>query len=116
MDNQQQQEVEQQLQVRIKGLVDEALSKARKGKALSLSEIEDIALGVRAKVGQEVAQALVREQAVVSVPGPTCPQCGREMHYKGLKKRRVVSRSGEVDWERAYYYCEECRRGFFPPG
>lgn len=116
MDEKQRQDIEQQLRRRINGLVDEALAEAKKDKPLSLSEIEDIALAVRAKVGQEVAQALVQEQATVSVPGPKCTMCGREMHYKGLKKRQIVSRSGEVEWERPYYYCEGCRRGFFPPG
>ncbi len=116
MDDKQRQDIEQELRMRITRLVDEALAEARKDTPLSLSEIEDIALAVRAKVGQEVAQTLVREQAAVSIPGPTCVKCGREMHYKGLKKRRMVSRSGEVDWERPYYYCEPCRRGFFPPG
>ena len=116
MDDKQRQDIEQELRARINRLVDEALAEARKDKPLSLSNIEDIALAVRAKVGQEVAQTLVREQAAVIVPGPKCTKCGREMHYKGPKKRRIVSRSGEVDWERPYYYCEHCRRGFFPPG
>jgi hypothetical protein len=116
MDGKQRQDIEQQLRTRINHFVDEALAEARKDKTLSLGDIEDIALAVRAKVGQEVAQTLVQEQATVSVPGPRCTTCGREMHYKGLKKRRIVSRSGEVDWERPYYYCEACRRGFFPPG
>ena len=116
MDDKQRQDIEHQLRTRINRLVDEVLGEARKDKPLSLSDIEDLALAVRAKVGQEVAQTLVQEQAAVSVPGPKCATCGREMHYKGLKKRRIVSRSGEVDWKRPYYYCEHCRRGFFPPG
>jgi len=107
-------EVEEGLRKRIDGVVKAALEDA--GKDLSLSEIEDIAIAVRAKVGQEVTQALVAMQAQVEVPGPVCQECGQEMHYKGLKRRRMVSRSGEVDWERAYYYCEGCHRGFFPPG
>jgi hypothetical protein len=115
MDNKQQ-DIEQQLRERINRLIDGALASARQDKALSLSDIEDIALEVRAKVGQEVAQALVREQGTVAVPGPKCEKRGQEMHYKGLKRRRIVSRSGEVDWERPYYYCARCRRGFFPPG
>jgi len=52
----------------------------------------------------------------VSGPGPVCGECGREMHYKGHKKRHIVSSTGEVTLERAYYYCERCRRGYFPPG
>ncbi len=98
---------------RIHGLVEETLASA--DKPLSLSEIEDIALRLRARIGAEVTQALVAKQAPVAVPGPVCEGCGQEMHYKGLKQRRVVSRSGEVEWERPYYYCETCRRGFFPP-
>lgn len=115
MNDGQGQDIDQQIQARIKGLVEEALASAGQNKRLSLREIEDIALAVRAKVGQEVTQALVQQQGAVSVPGPKCEQCGREMPYKGLKKRRIVSRSGEIDWERPYYYCERCRRGFFPP-
>ena len=116
MDDGQMQAIEQQLQARIKRIVEDALASTGKNKPLSLSEMEDIALAVRAKVGQEVAQALVQQQGTVRVPGPKGEQCGREMHYKGLKKRRIVSRSGEVDWERPDYYGETCRRGFFPPG
>jgi hypothetical protein len=105
--------VEAALQERINGLVEEALASAEK--PLNLSEIEDIALRVRARIGVEVTQALVAKQAPVGVPGPICEECGREMHYKGQKQRRVVSRSGEVEWERPYYYCQTCRRGLFPP-
>lgn len=105
--------VETALRERINGLVEEALTCA--DKPLTLSDIEDIALSVRARMGEAVTQALVAHQAPVAVPGPACEECGREMHYKGLKKRKVVSRSGEVEWERPYYYCATCRRGIFPP-
>jgi hypothetical protein len=116
MSDNQNREVEEGLRERINGLVSKALGSAGKNKTLSLKEIEEIALAVQAKVGQAVAQALVSQQGSVEVPGPLCEKCRQEMHYKGLKKRRIVSRSGEVEWERAYYYCEGCRRGFFPPG
>jgi hypothetical protein len=107
-------EVEESLGERMKGLVEEAL--ARANKPLTLSEIEDIALKVREQIGEAMTQELVAKQAPPAVPGPVCEGCGREMHDKGQKKRRLVTRSGEVDWERAYYYCPTCRRGFFPPG
>ena len=106
-------EEEAALRARISGLVAETLSRANQ--PLTLSEIEDMVLKVRAQIGEEITQVLVAKQAPVAVPGPVCEGCGREMHYKGLKRRQVVSRSGEVDWERPYYYCENCRRGFFPP-
>ena len=98
--------VESALRERINGLVDEAL--ARADTPLSLSEIEDIALKVRAQMGAAVTHAVVAKQAPVAVPGPVCEQCGQ-------KKRPVVSRSGEGEGERPYYDCEQCRRGLFPP-
>jgi hypothetical protein len=106
-------EIEQRLQERIGELVKEALAKGNK--PLTLSTIEEIALGVRAKIGEEVTQALVNQQRPVEVPGPSCPGCGQEMPYKGMKKRKMISRSGEVEWERPYYYWADCRRGLFPP-
>src|SRR4030042_3919295 len=92
MDDKQRREIEQKRRERTTHLRDEAVAEAGNGKPLSLSDIEEIALRVRSKVGQEVAQALVQQQGTVAVPGPTCETCGREMHYKGRKKRRIVSR------------------------
>lgn len=116
MDDKQRQAVEEAFRARIRGVVEEVLTEARKGQPRSLTEIEELALAARAKIGQEITQHLVEEQAAVAAPGARCPECGGEMHFKGRKKRRVVSRSGEVTWERGHYYCARCRRGFFPPG
>jgi hypothetical protein len=33
-----------------------------------------------------------------------------------MKRKYVVTETGEVEVERAYYYCETCKRGIFPPG
>ena len=92
-----------------------ALARSSNIDGLTLSEIEDIAMDIGAKVEEQVSQSLV-EEGRAAVPGPVCAECGAEMHYKGQKKRNVQSRSGTIQLERAYYYCERCRRGFFPPG
>lgn len=96
--------------------LDEMLEEVKDEPSLNLEQIEDLALGVRGQVGQAVAQGLVEMEAKAAVPGPACAGCQREMHYKGKKKRRVRTRSGEVEVERAYYYCDHCRQGYFPPG
>ena len=83
---------------------------------LHIGEIEDIALKARAEMGQIVTQELVKEQTSPQVPGPQCPECQREMHYKGRKKKQLQTRSGLVEVERAYYYCSPCKQGYFPPG
>jgi hypothetical protein len=96
--------------------LDTMLEQVKDEPSLDLDQIEDLALGVRGQVGQAVAQGLVELEAKTAVPGPVCAGCQREMHYKGMKKRRVRTRSGEVVVERAYYYCDRCRQGCFPPG
>lgn len=83
---------------------------------LTLNEIEELALQTRYEVGQAVTQGLVELESKPTVPGPSCPVCQAEMHYKGNKHKRLRSRSGEVDVERPYYYCASCRQGCFPPG
>ena len=82
-----------------------------------LTQIEEIALKLRKEFGQEIAQVAIEGQAMrVLVPGPKCSKCGEEMHYKGQKRTKVESRTGNLDVERGYYYCPKCRERIFPPG
>jgi hypothetical protein len=46
---------------------------------------------------------------------PLCEQCGEAMRYRGTPERDVSHREGEVGLERAYYYCDHCEGGLFPP-
>jgi hypothetical protein len=45
-----------------------------------------------------------------------CAGCGQAMRPKGKRARGVSHREGEVRLEREYHHCDECQRGFFPPG
>lgn len=50
-----------------------------------------------------------------------CPFCGRRVHCEApkeveMEKRRVRTRRGAVDFERAARRCSPCRRVFFPRG
>ena len=83
---------------------------------LSLEEIEDLALDLRHQVSEDVTQALVDHQGQQVQPDEYCPQCGERMRNKGRKRRRVITRSGDVEVERTYYYCATCQAGHFPPG
>ncbi len=98
-------------------LIDEYLAWEGNHLQPDLSEIEEMALGLRKTFGQELAQLAVDEQeSRVPAPGPRCPKCGKEMRYKGDKGVAVESRAGALKVERGYYTCPECKESVFPPG
>ncbi len=109
-------EIKGELLAKYEALLEEMLSQGEARAGLTMTEIEDRALRTRAEVGEQVTAALVETQSEPSIPGPRCPKCGQEMRYKGRKHRYLRTRSGEVELERAYYYCPTCRQGHFPPG
>lgn len=110
-------ELKAELMAQMEEEIDRLLDWHERTEAPTLAEIEDAVLELRKRMGQRVAGEVVMEQAAVRpVPGPACPKCGREMHYKGMKAVTVSGRMGEMQVERAYYHCRHCRRGFFPPG
>lgn len=97
-------------------LIDEYLAWEESHPKPDLTEIEEIALGLRKRFGQELAQLAVDEQASrLPAPGPNCPKCGKEMRYKGDKRLDVESRTGGLQVERGYYHCPVCKESLFPP-
>jgi hypothetical protein len=106
--------VKAELMAKYEALLDELLSENTEG--LSLTEIEELAIHTRGRVGEQVTTALLDSRRGQQMPGPHCPGCGQQMRYKGEKHRYLRTRSGDIDIERAYYYCPVCRAGLFPPG
>ena len=80
-------------------------------------ELEKEVLKIRQRFGEQLMGVMVKHrEGARPVPGPECPECKQEMHYKGIKQRKIVSTLGEVPLKRGYYYCSQCRRSIFPPG
>jgi hypothetical protein len=100
---------------RVTLLVDQLVNWTDETERPTLAQIEEIVLKLREQMGEAMAEAVIeRQEAKRPVPGPSCPECGQEMHYKGVKGCRVISQVGELDIQRGYYYCERCGSGSFP--
>lgn len=102
------------LEAQAKTQIEAALAKSEGMK--SITAIEELAYETGRRLGQAIEAELLTEREQVSGPGPACAECGQEMRYKGTKQRYVVTRNGEQQLERGYYYCPDCKRGLFPPG
>ena len=99
------------------GIIDELVAWTADTPTPNLTQIEDIVLKLRQRLSERMALAVIEAQATMRpVPGPECPTCGGEMHYKDRKANTVESRVGQLPLERGYYYGEACKSGLFPPG
>jgi hypothetical protein len=70
----------------------------------------------RALMGQLLGALAVQTGNGYAWEGRTCDQCGQAMEYKGTPQRTLSHPEGEIELDRAYYYCPQCKRGLFPPG
>lgn len=81
----------------------------------SFDEIGDQVTPYRRELVSKLVEQLA-EEADESVEAPICEECGQAMRYRGKPERTVDHREGEVALERAYYHCDRCEAGLFPPG
>lgn len=111
-------QVSKDLKARMMAEAEEAIDKMLTEKSdrgkLQLGDIERM---VR-EAGQQVMERFTQEMVTEEAQGKEsriCPACGKKMRYKGRKARDLVTETGEVRMERAYYYCPRCQKGIFPP-
>lgn len=110
-----QEELKARLMQDVEALIDQMLAKGPRSEEIRLRETEKSAVATGEKVKAVIVQHLLdshQEQA----EGVKCPHCGKRLGMKDYRSRQVVTEAGEVQITRAYYYCEECRAGIFPPG
>jgi hypothetical protein len=107
----------QRFMAKAEEVFEKAIASGVEADELDLSEIEETVEGLRFELTGTLVESVVEvRNKGARGPGPRCERCGREMRYKGKKRREVVTSQGEIELERAYYYCETCRVGLFPTG
>jgi len=99
-----------------------SLLEAARDFAISQLEAKDItsAEDLIQRIVRTVAGVMMREVAV-KMSGRSSYEgvriscdCGGSAEFKGYRKRWIKTLHGEVEIERAYYRCRECRRGYIP--
>ena len=108
---------EARLLAEAKSVIEEFLNWEEQTDKPNLTQIEDVVLRLRERLGQSMTEVAIDDQdAKQPAEAPACPTCGEPMRYKGQKGTGVTSRLGDIDLERGHYYCARCQRGLFPPG
>jgi hypothetical protein len=105
------------LLARAEALIEEFLAWEEQTEQPNLTQIEDVALALRARFGQALAATAIEDQeSQQPAVAPACPKCGGVLRYKGRKGLAVESRLGLLTLDRGYYHCARCESGLFPPG
>lgn len=110
-------ELKAHLMAQAEAMIDKMLARKPKTEDITLSDIEQLAIGG----GRDFREAVLKSLAEESSQRETretvrCPECGQALHYKGKRGKAVVTEAGEIHLDRDYYYCPGCQRGLFPPG
>jgi uncharacterized protein with PIN domain len=111
-------ELKAEMKAKAEAAIEKLFAEKKHPNDIKLSDIEQAVYEAGEAIKADLTAGLVKQigQEEVAVPGPTCPTCGQEMHYIGHKAKQIITETGAVTVERAYYYCETCRSGLFPPG
>jgi hypothetical protein len=92
------------------------MEEAVKEESPSLDALTRAVFTKRQELTAKVTEALVQQRHRPALHQKTvpCPQCGRRLPARALVPRTLETLVGEVSLERPYFYCLECKHGFYP--
>ena len=81
----------------------------------NVAQIEEIVARVERECLRELTEAMIQEQTGKRAGNrAACPKCGCLGSYSRQVGTNLVTAYGRVRCERAYFYCQPCRQGFYP--
>jgi len=89
------------------------LTGQRKSAKLDLESIENATRAAMHRAGAALLSELL-SSSEAAPPETPCRQCGRPARYHDTRPKRILTAVGAVEFERAYYYCPNCRCGQSP--
>lgn len=107
-------ELERQLRVKAEEAIRKLLKNLPDKSDLTMTDIENLV----GKMGDEVTQSATEAIAQGEQAEPSeviCEACQVMMQKRGKRKKRVVTKRGEIELDRQYYVCPQCGEGIFPP-
>ncbi len=82
---------------------------------MQLDELSDLLRKKGQRVTAAVMTGVIQSQTEAAADDMyACPCCNRTLNSRGHKKRTIVTRHGDIEIERPYFYCVPCRKGYFP--
>ena len=108
-------ELEAKLMAKAQEAIQDLIAKQKPKSEITLSDMERNVSELSETLRQDIMQELANQASETAPESVSCPICECVMRYKGRKSKRMVTLSGEIEINREYYYCEACRRGYFPP-
>lgn len=105
-----------ELMEEVEAIVEKLLAEKGTEEEITLSDIERAVMAAGQQIQARLTARLVKANEQNGQKPSACAKCGGKLRHKGYRTKEVVTRTGEVTVKRAYYYCEECRKGIFPPG
>lgn len=81
----------------------------------TLRELEKKTQGVISHLRARLLEEAVAQQGAGKLEEERC-SCGGEWVFQGYRERQVMTTQGVIRVRRAYFTCEQCGAGFFPPG
>jgi len=101
-----------------KNLVDKLYGPNGPAWGTTLTEIEDLLLGIRQVLTEKMLDESLARQAAAADQQPAaariCPGCQQPLACDDDNPRLVQTRAGEAEWSEPQGYCSRCRRAFFP--